>query len=138
LPGETQETFLNRFRTVLKDFDGVEKLALKIGRTAVDCYTGERLEHEDFLNAWATPHEEPFRKLVEQALIQTGIKVDTIMFRGCTNANISAGAMGIPSLIYGPGDLDLAHKPNEHIGIDELLLSARAYGRMIELTGQYG
>ncbi len=46
--------------------------------------------------------------------------------------------MGIPSLIYGPGDLDLAHKPNEHLDIEELLLSTNAYGMMIELTGQYG
>ncbi len=138
LPEETQETFLNRFRTALKDFDEAEKVELKIGRIAVDCYTGEHLDYEDFLAAWATPPEEPFRKLVEQALIQTGIKADPIIFRGCTNANISAGAMSIPSLIYGPGNLALAHKPNEHLDIEELLLSARSYGRMIELTGQYG
>lgn len=137
-PGETQQTFLNRFHAALKDFDGVEKVTLKIGRTAVDCYTGERLDYEDFLTAWATPPEEPFRKLVEQALFQTGIKVNPIIFRGCTNVNISAGAMGIPSLIYGPGNLDLAHKPNEYLDIEELLLSARAYGKIIELTGQYG
>jgi len=138
LPGETQESFLNRFRTALKDFDGAEKVTWKIGRIAVDCYTGERLDYEDFLNAWTTPPEEPFRKLVEQALIQTGIKIDPITFRGCTNVNISAGAMGIPSLIYGPGSLGLAHKPNEHVDIEELLLCARAYGKMIELTSQFG
>jgi acetylornithine deacetylase/succinyl-diaminopimelate desuccinylase-like protein len=46
--------------------------------------------------------------------------------------------MGIPSLIYGPGNLDLVHKPNEPLGIEELLLRAKAYGRMIKLTGQYG
>lgn len=137
-PGETQESFLNRFRTALEDFDGVEKVTLKIGRIVVDCYTGERLEYEDFLDAWAAPPEEPFRKLVEQALIQIGVKADPIIFRGCTNANVSAGVMGIPSLIYGPGNLALAHKPDEHLDIEELLLSARAYARMIELTGQYG
>jgi acetylornithine deacetylase/succinyl-diaminopimelate desuccinylase-like protein len=137
-PGETKETFLNRFQTALMNFDGVEKVTLKIGRTAVDCYTGERLDYEDFLNAWVTPPEEPFRKLVEQAIIQTGIKFDPIVFRGCTNVNISAGAMGIPSLIYGPGNLALAHKPNEYIEIEDLLLSARVYGKIIELTSQYG
>jgi putative selenium metabolism hydrolase len=137
-PGETRETFLNRFHRALEDFDGVEKVTLKIGRIAVDCYTGERLDYEDFLNAWTTPPEEPFRRLVEQALIQTGIESVPIVFRGCTNANISAGAMDIPSLIYGPGNLDLAHKPNEYLDIEELLLSAKVYGRMIELTGQYG
>jgi putative selenium metabolism hydrolase len=137
-PGETQETFLNRFLAALEDFDGVEKVTLKIGRIAVDCYTGDRLDYEDFLGAWTTPPEEPIRRLVEQALIQTRIKADPIIFRGCTNVNISAGAMGIPSLIYGPGNLALAHKPNEHLDIDELLLSAKAYMRIIELTGQYG
>lgn len=136
-PGETQESILNRFHTALEGFDGVEKVTFKIGRIAVDCYTGERLDHEDFLKAWVTPPEEPFRKLVEQALVQTGIKYNPIVFRACTNVSISAGAMGIPSLIYGPGNLDLAHKPNEHLDIEELLLSAKAYGRMIELTGQY-
>ncbi len=138
LPEETQQSFLSRFRAALKDFNGAEKVELKLGRIAVDCYTGEHLDYEDFLAAWATPPEEPFRKLVEQALIQTGIKTDSIIFRGCTNANISAGAMSIPSLIYGPGDLALAHKPNEHLDIEELLLSAKSYARIIELTGQYG
>ena len=138
LPGETQEAFLDRFRTALQGFDGVEKVRLEIGRITVDCYTGERLDYEDFLTAWDTPPEAPFRKLVEKALSETGIKVDPIIFRGCTNANISAGAMGIPSLIYGPGNLDLAHKPNECLEIEELLLSAKAYGKMIELTGQFG
>jgi putative selenium metabolism hydrolase len=137
-PGETRETFLGRFRAALKDFDGAGKVAVEIGRIAVDCYTGERLEYEDFLSAWVTPPEEPFRRLVERALDQTGIKADPIIFRGCTNVNISAGDMGIPSLIYGPGDLALAHKPNERLDIEELMLSAKAYGRMIELTDQYG
>lgn len=137
LPDETRETFLDRFRTALKGFDGASKLEFKIGRIAVDCYTGERLDYEDFLDAWATPPEQPFRKLAEQAISQTGIKAEPIIFRGCTNANISAGAMGIPSLIYGPGDLGLAHKPNEHLDLEELLLSAKVYGRMAELTGRY-
>lgn len=137
LPGETRESFLHRFHLALEDLDGVEKVTLKIGRIGVDCYTGERLDYEDFLNAWATPPEEPFRQLVERALTQTGIEFKPIVFRGCTNANISAGTMGIPSLIYGPGNLDLAHKPNEHVEIEELLLSAKAYGRIMELTGQF-
>ncbi len=137
LPGETRESFLNRFQSALGDIEGVEKVTLKIGRIVVDCYTGERLEYDDFLTAWRTPPEEPFRKLVEQALIQTGIEIKPIIFRGCTNVNISAGALGIPSLIYGPGNLDYAHKPNEHLDIEELLLSARAFGRIIELAGQH-
>ena len=38
---------------------------------------------------------------------------------------------GIPSPAFGPGDLSRAHAPDEWIGIDELVLGARAYGRAI-------
>jgi putative selenium metabolism hydrolase len=135
LPGETQEAYLDRFRSALQ---GLEKVELEIGRIRVDCYTGERLDYEDFLSAWATPPEAPFRRLMERALSENGITVEPVIFRGCTNVNISAGALGIPSLIYGPGSLDLAHKPNERLDLEELFLSAKVYGKMIELTGQYG
>lgn len=37
----------------------------------------------------------------------------------------------VASPAFGPGDLSRAHAPNEWIGIDELKLGARAYGRAI-------
>ncbi|MBX6341570.1 MAG: M20/M25/M40 family metallo-hydrolase, partial [Thermomicrobiaceae bacterium] len=36
-------------------------------------------------------------------------------------------AQGYPTIIYGPGDPSLAHKPDEWVGIDELLEATRAY-----------
>lgn len=137
LPGETPDTFLGRFYSVLRDIDGVDKITLRTGSHAIDSYTGVRLEYQDFLNAWVTPPEAPFRQLVEHALTDLGTKLEPIVFRGCTNVNTSAGDLGIPSLIYGPGKLDLAHKPNEYLDIEELLFSVRAYGRMIEIADQY-
>ena len=136
-PGETQESFLKRFRAALKDFDGAEKVAFEIGTIGIDCYTGERLEYKDFLGAWISRPEEPFRKLVEDAIVQTGIELIPWVIPGCCNANVSYGEMGIPSLIFGPGLIEHVHKPNEHIEINELLLSAKVYSRIIELNGQY-
>lgn len=135
LPGETRDSFLQRFHIALQDFPGAEKVTFEPGRIAIDCYTSEHLEYEDFLPAWLTPGDAPFRRLVEQALAQTGIQAEPVIFRACTNANVSAGIMGIPSLIYGPGNLDLAHKPNEHLPIAELLASAEVYAAIIERTG---
>jgi acetylornithine deacetylase len=37
----------------------------------------------------------------------------------------------VPSPAFGPGDLSRAHAPDEWIGIDELVLGARAYARAI-------
>ncbi|MDI3339108.1 MAG: M20 family metallopeptidase [Sphaerobacter sp.] len=36
-------------------------------------------------------------------------------------------ARGYPTIIYGPGDPALAHKPDEWVGIDEVLDATRAY-----------
>jgi acetylornithine deacetylase len=38
---------------------------------------------------------------------------------------------GVPSPAFGPGDLGRAHAPNEWVGVDELVLGARAYARAI-------
>ena len=137
LPGETEESFLKRFREAVKDIDDPNKIEFKIGEIELNSYTGERIKYNDFLHAWVTPPEDTFRKLAVQALHQINIDVNQVVFRACTNVNVSAGGMGIPSLIFGPGSLDLAHKPNEYIEIEELLLSSKAYQHMIELTGSY-
>jgi acetylornithine deacetylase len=34
---------------------------------------------------------------------------------------------GIPALLFGPGDVNVAHMPDEHVGIQEVILAARAY-----------
>lgn len=37
-------------------------------------------------------------------------------------------------IAYGPGILDLAHKPDEYVGVDDMLDSAKVMGRsLIEL-----
>ena len=38
---------------------------------------------------------------------------------------------GVPSPAFGPGDLSRAHAPDEWVGVDELVLGARAYARAI-------
>lgn len=37
------------------------------------------------------------------------------------------GAAGVPSVVYGPGDFKLAHAPDEHVRIDEVVLACRTY-----------
>ncbi|HLI52278.1 MAG TPA: M20 family metallopeptidase [Thermomicrobiaceae bacterium] len=36
-------------------------------------------------------------------------------------------AQGYPTIIYGPGDPSLAHKPDEWVGVDEVMNAAKAY-----------
>jgi acetylornithine deacetylase/succinyl-diaminopimelate desuccinylase-like protein len=39
--------------------------------------------------------------------------------------------MGIPTVIFGPGDLELAHKPDERVQIDQLAQGAEVYAALI-------
>ena len=34
---------------------------------------------------------------------------------------------GIPAFLCGPGDVDVAHMPDEHVQIEDVLQAARAY-----------
>ncbi len=47
-------------------------------------------------------------------------------------------ALGVPTIIYGPGDPSTAHQPDEWVGIDEIMEAARAYAvTMVRLIGDY-
>jgi acetylornithine deacetylase/succinyl-diaminopimelate desuccinylase family protein len=51
-------------------------------------------------------------------------------FTGITDARFYINEAAIPTVIFGPGSLTLAHTADEWIGVDELLLGARIYARI--------
>jgi acetylornithine deacetylase/succinyl-diaminopimelate desuccinylase-like protein len=51
-----------------------------------------------------------------------GFGCDMTHFRG----------IGAEAVILGPGDIDRAHRPDEYIGIDELLDGTRVYTKLLE------
>jgi acetylornithine deacetylase len=44
---------------------------------------------------------------------------------GC-DMGITVGAAGIPTVVFGPGDIRAAHRPDEHVPVDDLDIAARA------------
>jgi acetylornithine deacetylase len=45
-------------------------------------------------------------------------------------------ARGIAAICYGPGDIRVAHSPNESLRVDELVLAAKTYAALaIEWCG---
>lgn len=55
---------------------------------------------------------------------------EPVMWPSVSDAGWLASA-GIPTIIYGPGDLAEAHTTNESIGVDELVTAARVYARLL-------
>ncbi len=129
LHDESKESFLKRWQDAL---NGMEKVEMKIANYALDSYTGVKMEREDFLAGWVSHKDQAFSSLVKKSMGDCHLDVELYAAPYGCNALASAGERGIPTVILGPGDVALAHKPNEYIEIEELTKAAQIYGAICE------
>ncbi len=57
----------------------------------------------------------------------TGAEPRIAAFGGWTDASLISNFGHIPTLVFGPGDLAVAHSRNEHVPVEELRLATLAY-----------
>lgn len=56
---------------------------------------------------------------------------------GTTDANLMIDPGGTPTVIYGPGDLTVCHKPDEFVPVDELVAACKIYvATILHLLGR--
>jgi hypothetical protein len=60
-------------------------------------------------------------------LTSAGLDAEVTQYKFCTNGSGTAGRLGIPTIGYGPGHEDQAHKVDEYIDLPDLHLGARWY-----------
>ena len=126
LPGETKEGFIERWKTALQ---GIDRTDLRIADYEQTSYTGKTMRMEDFHPGWLSEEiDKGFTTLVSESIREWGRTVEFYAAPYGCNALVSAAKMKIPTVILGPGDIALAHKPNENILIDDLLAAAGIYG----------
>ncbi|NJO05231.1 MAG: YgeY family selenium metabolism-linked hydrolase [Chloroflexaceae bacterium] len=122
--GETRESVLAHINAALAAVDGYAagKVTAEYLAVGVPCYTGATLtKSQDFHPAWEIGENSA---LVQAALASTaaaGIAPATRSVPYCTNGSGSAGELGIPSIILGPGDPAHLHIIDERIAIDQLV-----------------
>jgi putative selenium metabolism hydrolase len=137
LPGETEQILLDKFISSQKGTDWEKRVSFQIETIDVACYTGEHLVGKDFLPAWKGDKESALYRQMEAAIEKSGIPVKYWpVYYGC-NAFASRGLKGLPTVIFGPGDVALAHRPNEFIEIHDLLKATEIFGYIMELNGKY-
>jgi len=124
LPGETREGLLAQLHAALSGLSGLD---LALARLEQVCYTGARLELEDFLPGWRNPPGDPWPGRILAALAGAGLPAETFGAPFGTNASAAAGQRGISSFIYGPGGIEQAHSVDESLRIDNLTSAALGY-----------
>ena len=105
-------------------------------RRLVDDLVAERPEThiEISLREWTeaaeTTGDSAIASIVRDAIAaETGSPPPFVGFTGITDARFYINDAHIPTVIAGPGSLSLAHTANESIGVDEMVVAARAYAR---------
>ena len=75
---------------------------------------------------------EPVRSFHSQASERLGYPVQERLSRGGTDANIF-NAKGIPTFVFGPGECDQVHQPDEYIAFDRVVECADIISGILEV-----
>jgi acetylornithine deacetylase/succinyl-diaminopimelate desuccinylase family protein len=120
IPGESDpEKVLAPFRSLADD--------LKADDPTVDL----RTEIREWILAAESPADTPIAEAIRTATAdQTGAVPPDVGFTGITDARFYLNDAAIPTVIFGPGDLAVAHTANESIGVEDLITGARTYARI--------
>ena len=114
----------------MEDMFGHAGVVAHVSITAdpVTTYTGVELTAERWLPAWRADGDQLLRRSAAAAIGDDSVTA----YRFCTNGSVTAD-LGIPTIGYGPGDTELAHQPDEWIGIDQLERAARGYAALAQI-----
>lgn len=122
--GETRETVFARIRDALGGLDHVD---VGYHEVAIPCYTGATIRHDDFHPAWAAAEGSPLVRAALRSVEEAGVAPRTCAIPYCTNGSGSAGELGIPTIVLGPGDPDLFHVVDEYISVEQLELGVEVH-----------
>ncbi len=120
IPGETSpEAVLSPFRAVIE--------GLRAAHPEVDI----ALEIREWVDAAEAPADSIVARLARDAMAaETGTPATDAGFTGITDARFYINDAGIPTIIFGPGSLSVAHTADEWVGVEDLRVAARTYARM--------
>ncbi len=121
---ETMESVANSVKHAL---DGLRDWSFEYALARVDCYTGKTLQMPDFHAGWAM---EPGSEIVQRGkagLRSAGLAGDFYAVPYGTNGSYSAGEAKIPTVVFGPSTIKLAHAIDEYIEVEELLRGTEGF-----------
>jgi len=115
-PGETTANAILEMESILAAMR-VEYPGLAVDMTIPYCLPPVRI-----------PEDAPVvRSLCRAVAAFTGQEPNVIGMRATTDAATLAGKGGIPTVVFGPGSIAQAHKPDEFIQVSEMVTAAYIY-----------
>jgi putative selenium metabolism hydrolase len=100
--------------------------------TRLTTYTSIELEQDCFYPGWVLDPNSMWLQKARQGLRSVGMPDETMTVPYCTHASYTAGVAGIPTILYGPSSIDLAHITDEYIEIEQLAQAARGFASLAQ------
>jgi putative selenium metabolism hydrolase len=100
--------------------------------TPLTTCTGIDLVQDCFYPGWVLDPESIWLKKARRGLRSVGLQDETITVPYCTHASFTAGVAGIPTIIFGPSTIDLAHITDEYIEIEQLRMAASGFAALAQ------
>ena len=133
--GETRESLLAVYREALADMTG---WSVEYERLEIESYTGWAGYHApDFHSAWAVDPDSEWVRMALAGLELAKLPPVTYTAPYCTNATVSAGELGIPTVVFGPSSIGLAHITDEYIELEELRRGMRGFVGLAQSLGRF-
>lgn len=134
LPGETEEDILSPIRQIMEQAlsgSGADG-KVTIAEDDFEAYTGERVRAPNFAPAWYFDDDAEVVRKVLTGLEEVGVASELSHYAFCTNGSGTAGKLGIPTVGFGPGEEELAHRVDEYIEVDQIVAAARGYAAIAQ------
>lgn len=125
--GETREGVLAELQQALHGHAGV---TARYHRNELRCYTGRLASEEVFHPCWVIPEDADLVRAARAALTSAGQDAKIYHAPYCTNGSASAGELGVPSLVYGAGEIADAHVVDEGLDLQQLASVAQGYAAL--------
>jgi putative selenium metabolism hydrolase len=122
--GETPASVREEMLGAIRGLDG---LSLSYHQSVLDCFTGEKFEVDNFHPAWAQAQDSDMAQRAQTALRDAGQEAAFWLAPYSTNAAASAALNGLPTVVYGAGEIDQAHAIDETVTLEQLRLAAEGY-----------
>jgi acetylornithine deacetylase/succinyl-diaminopimelate desuccinylase family protein len=90
-----------------------------------------RAEIREWTDAAEAPADSSIAEAVRTAMAsESGTEPRDVGFTGITDARFYINDAAIPTVIFGPGSLTVAHTADEWVGVEDLVTAARVYARI--------
>jgi putative selenium metabolism hydrolase len=127
--GETQAGIQKEIKQALSHFTNWKMGFLS---TRLTTYTGLELSHDCFYPGWVLDPQSEWVRKARRAVKTAGLPEEPIVVPYCTHASYTAGIAGIPTVIFGPSTIELAHITDEYIQIEQLMKAAGGFSALAQ------